>query len=95
MRREILCESCHEKSRSRGAHPEDVANGWLSRSVRIKVKKPDVHGITIDDVFESIKTIRCDHCNVAIADGQEAYAVTEWNTNREGEPFNWEQEYSA
>ena len=93
MKREILCETCHGKRV--GTHPEDAANGWLSRSVRIKVKKPDVHGITLNGTFESLKSIVCDHCGSAIADGQEALAVTQWNTNREGEPGNWEQGYSA
>jgi hypothetical protein len=35
--------------------------------------------------------VRCTRYDV---DGQDAYALTEWNTNREVEPPSWEQKFS-
>lgn len=97
MIRKIICGDCRNKLGPQ--HPEDVANGFAQRIVRISAaKKPDEHQIkTImgaDVYVENVPSLMCDHCNAKLGDGIEIFALTIWNTNREGEPGNWEQQYS-
>jgi hypothetical protein len=97
MKREILCQECGSKQHP--MHPEDVLNGMKRRVVSLLVRKPPVHGLTVitdkaPAEFHPLRSLVCDHCNTPISDGTGAVAVTWWNTNREGEPGNWEQEYT-
>lgn len=96
MIRKILCAECNRKSRPQ--YPEDVARGWKWRTVQIQIKKPEVHQIKMiaDGVEEAVNlpSIVCDICNAPLADGTPAYALTKWNTNREGEPGPWEKEFT-
>lgn len=91
MKREILCQECAVKIRP--MHPEDVMTGINRREVTLLVKKPEVHGLEINGVFEPLRSLVCDHCNTPINDGTGATAVTWWNTNREHEPGPWEEEF--
>lgn len=96
MIRRIHCRACDTKTRPQ--HPQDVALGWKRRRVAIRTKKPAEHGITIIDGLNTAHTplpsIVCDACNTPIKDGDEAFALTEWQDSRECEPLNWEQDYS-
>jgi hypothetical protein len=93
MIRRIICKECH-----RPQHPEDVANGWKQRTVEIVTKKPADHSITICEgavkTVHPLASIVCDGCNKTLSDGAIALAVTQWQSKREGEPLNWEQEFS-
>lgn len=100
MKREILCEKCG--AHVAPVHPADVAMGFKRRIVALKIQKPANHGIetiTIDDrgkrdrKFEALPSIFCDRCDKPLTDGDSAQAVTWWNTNREGEPGPWEENY--
>lgn len=95
MVRRIHCEECDRKTRPQ--HHEDVALGWKRRRLEIRAKKPEEHSVIIvagSQISRQIlSTLHCDMCNVALPDGTRAIALTEWNTNREGEPGPWEQDY--
>ena len=96
--RSILCISCANKFKE---HPDDIAEGWKTRKVQIKTRKPAQHSIevyagkSLDRLklvkTEDVPTIFCDHCNIELPDGTDAVAVSMW---RGGEPGNWEKEYS-
>lgn len=92
MKREILCADCAAKTVP--MHREDVLNGFHRRIVRLLVKKPNEHGITVNGTFHPLRSLVCDHCDCPINDGTGASAVTWWNEHRESEPGNWEQEYA-
>ena len=57
--------------------PIDAAAGWSRRWRR----------------FACNQHLRCDYCNAEIIPGDEVIAQTQWNTNREGTPYDWEQEF--
>lgn len=95
MTRQLLCKACGNKTT---LHPEDYANDWHLRKVSITGKKPADHAVTILTPTEPAKRIAlsslvCDLCNENLNDGDRIIAVTMWDSNREGEPLNWEQEY--
>lgn len=97
MIRRIHCEDCDRKTRPQ--HPEDVALGWKRRRVQIVARKPETHEIVIlsgvERKTERLRSLVCDACSVPIADGTNAYALTEWQESREGEPGPWEKEYTT
>ena len=95
MMRRIECRKCGAKSYRKPLPPEDVQTGFVRRQVFIACKKPDYHGITINDVHTPLDSLFCDLCGERIQDGDIAFAGTTWNTNREGEPGWWEKEYGA
>lgn len=102
MIRRIHCEECDRMTRPQ--HNEDVALGWKRRRVQIRAKKPEVHEIKVlsGKSIESLaptKTITlaslmCDGCGAPLEDGTPAFALTEWQESREGEPGPWEKDYS-
>jgi hypothetical protein len=88
MARRIHCVSCGV----RALHKEDVANGWHQRSVRLRVLKPESHGIRINGgPIEQITTIRCDLCNAPIPNDTEAIAISEWRGDHPTR--EWESEF--
>ncbi len=92
MIRRILCAKCAKDLRP--LDPQDVADGWVSRTVDIIAKKPTIHHITINRVAqEEFATLICDSCGASINDGSQAAAWTMYLPSKEGEPENWEQEY--
>ncbi len=92
MIRRILCAECAKDLRP--LDPQDVADGWVSRTVDIIAKKPTIHHITINGVAqEEFATLICDGCGSAIPDGASAATWTMYRPLRESEPENWEQEY--
>lgn len=95
--RRIVCEQCCQKHH-RALHPEDAAQGWVKRLVKLKVKKPAEHAIRIigngQTETEHLPSILCDDCGDAIADGTEATAVSMWRGN-EGVMEHWEHEYGT
>ncbi len=72
--------------------------GWKRRRVQIRTKKPEVHQVVVKtEVATSVhnlSSIVCDGCNTPLGDGTPAWALTEWDTRREGEPGPWENDYS-
>jgi len=91
MIRRILCPPCG-KERA-WVHPDDKAAGLVMRTVKLRVKKPKLHGMTMNGEFRPLPSLLCDSCDQPIADGAEALAVTYWNTKREGEPGPWEEDF--
>lgn len=72
MIRNILCKACGEKQEP---HPEDTANGWLSRKVRLTSKKPEdrvitqiafQHGVRTEVKRTELDSLVCDTCNEPI-----------------------------
>jgi len=97
MIRRIHCEECDRKTRPQ--HPEDVAMGWKRRRVQLRAKKPPVHDVKIIVNGElkhtqHLPSLVCDACNAPLPDVTPAFALTEWQENREGEPGQWEKEYT-
>jgi hypothetical protein len=88
MKRDILCPACGEKSE---LHPLDKHHGFKQRKVAISARRPEDHGIWINDKFIPHANMNCDHCNEVILEGAPAVAVTIWNGPTE--PPNWEKEY--
>lgn len=92
MNRHILCRACGERQRTQAMHPEDKAMGWKRRFAYISGAVPTGHGFKLNGEFHPLFDIHCDGCDKPIT-GEIAIARTMWNTNREGEPRQWESEY--
>ncbi len=83
--REIVCEACFTKH----AGPEP---GMMKRIVKLEVKKPVDHAITINGEKQpQLETIICDGCGRAMPDGTVGFAVTVNRPERTIGP--WEQEF--
>jgi len=100
MTRRILCKKC---GGGWALHPEDLAMGIHARRLLLEIGPvPAHHGIMVISetptglafkVHEAMSSIRCDLCGDPIGQGNSAWAITTWNTNREPEPRTWETEY--
>lgn len=72
-------------------HHEDAAAGWQKRTVKLRVKKPDDHCITINGMRQpQMATLFCDDCGEPLQDGSKAVAVSMWQG---GGMAAWEHEY--
>lgn len=99
MIRKIHCQDCRD---SLQLHSLDVRAGWKLRRVIIeKSKIPPNHTVTISSLSEDVPTkvipltqLVCDQCNAEIPIGTRSYASTMWLNTREGEPGNWEAEFT-
>jgi len=92
MQRAIHCSNCGHLI-GRELSSEDMARNFVIRFVRLIVKCPESHGIEVNGVFEPMDSIHCDLCNTEILDGEIAWARTIWNSNREGTPGPWENDF--
>lgn len=88
--RKIVCETCAPKRLP--MHPEDVANGFQRRCVELRARRPEGHGVRIGGEFFPSRSLVCDDCGQAIADGARVMAITMW---RDIEPGPWEEDYKA
>src|SRR5436190_3544934 len=71
--------------------------GWKCRRAKILAKKPEKHEVRIfaGDSLETLEpmktitlaTLHCDFCNCPLPDGSPAFAITDWQESREGEPL--------
>lgn len=59
--------------------------------VQITTMEPD--GTIHKSPKELATVIKCDSCGNEIPQGEKAWAVTTWNTHREGQPDSWEDDY--
>lgn len=101
MKREILCPKC-------GADyyllHVDRQRGFQMRRTEIpRVKTPPglgistvtmEHGQVTDSEYQPRYEIHCDICDGIVPEGTPVLAATTWNVFREGEPENWEKEYT-
>lgn len=81
-------------------HPQDAADGWHMRKMKIKVKVPTdgSHRIQVfagDSMVSDtpVHIIVCDHCSDEIPDGSAGVAVSVWQG--QDEPENWERNYDT
>lgn len=90
--RKIVCPNCAPRF-SGPIDPRDAEMGFEKRFVKLVVKKPADHAISINGVKqEQLPSILCDQCGTAIPDGTVGVAVSMW---RSGSLGDWEHEFGT
>lgn len=99
MKREFVCRKCADTGPKLklGVSPLKTDPGFFKRTTLGLTKQPEERNreISINGVKHalSLEHFNCDHCDKEIKPGTEAIAITTWNSERESEPLQWEEEY--